>query len=256
MQIVESVKAIKTMDLAKEGKFEKAFELCDKEIERKPLNAENYHLRAALYQITGKHKEALKDLDSAFLIDSANFNYLVKAQSLSELGNFKEAISCINKQLKRNGESPSIYISLANVLFNKEEYQSAFEKCTEGLSKYPDNSRLYNFRGYTSMELKNFREAITDFDKAIELDEFNEMAFNNRGFCKYNLGFYELAKEDVLISLEANSGNALAHRNMGLIEIKLNNKVEGCAALHKAIELGYLDLYGVDINVDIIIYCN
>lgn len=38
------------------------------------------------------------------------------------------------------------------------------------------------------MALGDYRGAIQDYNRAIELDSNNEMAYNNRGVSRYNLG--------------------------------------------------------------------
>lgn len=255
-QVIDGMKMNKVTELMNTGKYKKALELCNKEIIRKPEEASNYDIRCTIYNTLGNYEAALKDINKSYLLDSVNFSFLQRADIQSELGNFDHALADIKKEQSINGDSKLLYGSLANVFFLKEEYEAALNKITDGIKKYPNDAYLYNFKGFINMEIEDYKEAIFYFDKAIEFDEFYGIAYNNRGFCKYNLGLYELAEEDVSKSLEFNAGNALAHRNMGLIQIKLDKKEEGCAALQKALEFGYEDIYGVDINIDIIIYCN
>jgi tetratricopeptide (TPR) repeat protein len=65
--------------------------------------------------------------------------------------------------------------------------------------------------------LKDFQEAIQDFEKAIEIDPYFAKAYNNRGLVKFNLG----------------------------------DKNGACLDWNKADELGYVEAYDL-----IIEYCN
>ena len=46
----------------------------------------------------------------------------------------------------------------------------------------------YNNSGSSKYKLEDYRGAIQDYNKAIELDPEFKDAYNNRGFCKYQLG--------------------------------------------------------------------
>ena len=56
--------------------------------------------------------------------------------------------------------------------------------------------KAYNNRGVAKRTLKQYKEAITDYDKAIELDPKYVKAYNNRGFAYRELGKKEEADAD------------------------------------------------------------
>ena len=56
----------------------------------------------------------------------------------------------------------------------------------------PKDADAYNNRGAAKMKLKQYKEAIADYDKAIELKKMLK-AYNNRGFAYRELGKKEEA---------------------------------------------------------------
>ena len=60
----------------------------------------------------------------------------------------------------------------------------------------PKRCAAYNNRGVAKRTLKQYKEAITDYDKAIELDPKYVKAYNNRGFAYRELGKKEEADAD------------------------------------------------------------
>jgi tetratricopeptide (TPR) repeat protein len=62
------------------------------------------------------------------------------------------------------------------------------------IEKNPDAGLAYNNRGNLRVDLKDFKGAMEDFNKAIELKYFD--AYNNRGILRNRMGDYKNALED------------------------------------------------------------
>jgi tetratricopeptide (TPR) repeat protein len=52
-------------------------------------------------------------------------------------------------------------------------FNSAIEMYTRGIEKYPDEARLYRFRGHRYMSLRRFDDAVRDLERAVSLDSTN-----------------------------------------------------------------------------------
>ena len=52
-------------------------------------------------------------------------------------------------------------------------FNSAVEMYTRGIEKYPDEARLYRFRGHRYMSLRRFDDAVRDLERAVALDSTN-----------------------------------------------------------------------------------
>jgi tetratricopeptide (TPR) repeat protein len=116
-------------------------------------------------------------------------------------------------------------------------------------------TEYYNERANLKSELKDFRGAILDYDKASAVNVgystlWEEVTFG-RGYCKFELEDLKGALEDFQKVLIHNSNNELAYYNLGIIKLRLGNKNDGCLDLSKAGELGYTEAYEL-----ISEYCN
>jgi tetratricopeptide (TPR) repeat protein len=52
-------------------------------------------------------------------------------------------------------------------------FNSAIEMFTRGIEKYPDEARLYRFRGHRYLSLRRFDDAVRDLERATALDSTN-----------------------------------------------------------------------------------
>ena len=67
--------------------------------------------------------------------------------------------------------------------------------------------------------------------------------YNNRGIAKVSLQDYSGAISDYNKAIEINPNDAEAYNNRGIAKIKLGQKDSGCLDLSKAGELGYSQAY-------------
>ena len=76
------------------------------------------------------------------------------------------------------------------------EYRLAIQEYDRAIELDPNYVDAYVFRGYSYERLGFELRAIEDFDKAIELDSNHAVAFNNRGHAYYLLDEFSRAIED------------------------------------------------------------
>lgn len=57
----------------------------------------------------------------------------------------------------------------------KGDFREAIRIYTEGISKFPDDARLYRHRGHRYISIREFDRAILDFEKAAKLVEGKRM---------------------------------------------------------------------------------
>jgi len=90
-------------------------------------------------------------------------------------------------------------------------------------------------RGNVYFKLNDFEKSIASFDKAIELDPNDAVAYNNRGGTKRELGQYEQAIADFDKAIELNPNYAVAYLNRGYTKRKLERFDEALLDFNKAI---------------------
>ncbi len=103
-----------------------------------------------------------------------------------------------------------------------------------------DLSIGYFFRGNIYDKKQDFKAALKDFTKAIELNPGYTMAYNNRGIIKGIMNDMKGAYDDFSMAIEKEPDYADAWYNRGNVLFYIKKKEEACQNWHKASELGSL----------------
>lgn len=64
------------------------------------------------------------------------------------------------------------------------------------------NSQIYSNKGINLINLNRLDEAITEFNKSIEMNEYNPEAYYNRSVAYYRKGIYKNAKNDIVKAIK------------------------------------------------------
>ena len=105
--------------------------------------------------------------------------------------------------------------------FQKEDYKGAIAEYTKAIEIDSNYADAYFYRGYTKFTLKDYQGAIIDYTKNVELDPKSYDGFIDRGDVKYILKDYKGAIETAKISMEAakaDGDNAYVSANQKSIE--------------------------------------
>ena len=95
----------------------------------------------------------------------------------------------------------------------------------------------YNNRGNVKIMLKQYQEAITDFNEAIKFNLNLDDAYYNRGIVKDKLGLYAEAIADFNEAIKLKPDRADAYNNRGIAKLKLDQHKEAILDFEKAIKL-------------------
>ena len=94
---------------------------------------------------------------------------------------------------------------------------------------YSQTSKEFYKRGIIKDSLKDYKGAIDDYTKAIEIDKSNDFAFTYRGIAKFNLKNYEEAiadfKHSIEIIIEKNK-TTNKNENFGIANLKYYGKAK------------------------------
>ncbi|MFC3443038.1 tetratricopeptide repeat protein [Sphingobium rhizovicinum] len=107
----------------------------------------------------------------------------------------------------------------------------------------PDSAKAYFDRGRARMDSGQFKEAVTDFTKASELDPKDEWALANRGMSQVWLGDYAAANKDMDAVALLNPKNPMVFRARGLIAERKGQWAEAVAAYSQSLALNESDSF-------------
>jgi len=129
------------------------------------------------------------------------------------------------------------YYHSGNAKRDIKDYRGAIADYTKAIELEPNFPNAYNNRGVTKNDLgdlNNALEAIDDYTKAIELRSNFPDAYKNRGSVKYLLKDYQGAITDYTKAIELEPSFADAYNDRGIIKRALNNKEGAIADLREA----------------------
>ena len=118
-----------------------------------------------------------------------------------------------------------------------KQHKEAIADYDKAIELNPKDARAYYNRGNAKHQLKQHKEAIADYDKAIELNPKDAKAYYNRGNAKNELKQHKEAIADYNKAIELNPKDANAYNNRGVAKSNLKQHKEAIADYDKAIEL-------------------
>lgn len=124
-----------------------------------------------------------------------------------------------------------------NAAYKENKPDQAIDYYTKSLEKY-EYSETYCNRGFAHARLENYKTALEDHTKAIELNPQYATAYYNRGVTHKILKNYEAAMEDFVHTLKINPEDAGAYYKKACVYALMGKPlIEILDALKKAIDL-------------------
>ncbi|MFH1321420.1 MAG: tetratricopeptide repeat protein [Bacteroidota bacterium] len=116
-------------------------------------------------------------------------------------------------------------------------WQNSIVLWTDVIEKYPNAKLAYNNRGLVKNNMQDYKEAIMDFNKAIELDSIYILPYYNRGNTKVKLKDYHSAIQDFTKAININPNYADAYNNRGNTKCYLKDYKRAILDFNKAIDI-------------------
>ncbi|MFB6306499.1 MAG: tetratricopeptide repeat protein, partial [Flavobacteriales bacterium] len=158
----------------------------------------------------------LKNLEKAYnilnLIEPNNINeylyYLVVGATLILTKRYKEALSSYKNAINKYKNSPKLIYQCGIAKDCLNDLNGAIENITTTINLMnPVIPEVYRTRGLIKKSMQDFKGAIDDYNKAIEIDSENVLMYNNRAEAKVDIKDYKGAVEDYTQALELNPEN-------------------------------------------------
>jgi tetratricopeptide (TPR) repeat protein/predicted Ser/Thr protein kinase len=128
----------------------------------------------------------------------------------------------------------------ARISLLRENYRDALERCERAEPVGKHLSDLYFIRGYVHYKAPEFRDlsrAVSDYDRAIELDPRSLYAYNNRGLARGSRGDVAGAIADLTRAIELHRGSAELFNNRAAARGKSGDCDGAIADCARALEL-------------------
>ena len=138
--------------------------------------------------------------------------------------------------------TPSDYRNRGNLAYEREDYKDAIADYDIAIDKNPNDAETYYLRGRARRSLKQYEDALVDFDHAIDLNSEHKDAYYWRGRTKGILKQYEdaLVDFDHVIRLDPKHTKAYYYR--GITEYNLEGYEDALVDFDHALRLDPKDI--------------
>jgi len=192
--------------------------------------------------ITGNRlQEALAKTEEALSVSGSNKTaqqYRINIYYLMQ--NNKEALRYADDAVKKYPQDPD-FLYLRGIINNSAgRYGKAVDDFTDALesAKREELYKYYLNRGVANYYLTDYESAMTDLNRAVELNDTAASVYQGRAMLHYDLKDYSAAVDDFNKVLELGEENAALLFNLGMCYFRLEQKEKACPLLQKSCSLG------------------
>jgi len=205
-----------------------------------PNNAYAYKAMADLKVLENKLNEAIINYGKALEIDSLYFEaFLYRGIAYYKAKEYDLALADINNYLAQiDNVSAIAYYNKGLIYHEIKKYKEAQTNYLKAIHLKDDYIDAYYNLGILKSEINEFSEAIKYYNKALEIMPNHSLSMINRAFAFYKLKHFDNALAGFKKSLELDSTYKVAYKYIGLIYIENKNYDLGCENILKAVENG------------------
>ncbi len=219
----------KGVALQQSGRINEAIDCYAHAVRSDPSYIKAWHREGVALGLLGRHSEALECFDHATVLDPyAERAWLDKGTALLHLQRLREALRCF-EEAERLGHPQGA----SAVQFCQEKLGGRSES-TKPINKVEADE--YVQKGFVLAGSQRWREAITFYDRALELDAHNALGWLNKGTALAELGQHIEAIACCDAALRLNSRLADAWFNKGAILGRMGKFDEAIACYDRFID--------------------
>lgn len=130
------------------------------------------------------------------------------------------------------------YVAAAAQKYRKRDYRGALAEYERIIQLQPNNAIAYNYRGVLKEKIQDIQGGLTDYNRAIGIDANYAEAYSNRGNLKLNkLQDAQGALADYDLAIELNPKYAPAYTYRGKLKVKNMDVAGGLDDYNRAIKV-------------------
>lgn len=175
----------------------------EKAVSLKEDLTKSYYNLAVAYYVKGDFNAAVKNIDVFLQTNDEGVNYFLKGRAFDNLQETDSALYCYKLAVEKNPDADGAYFYSGKIYFDCKSYELAAQNFVKALKinykeeylfnlacayqklnnyedairfysdyneKIPNNKQSYNNIGYCYSKLDKNREAVRNFEKALEID--------------------------------------------------------------------------------------
>ena len=241
-------------------KFDEALADFDKAISINPKDPVLYVHRAGFYYATQTPDKAIEDNNTALqFVRQDTLKYVIilnRGACYTMMRDFQKAHDDYLAVLKFDSTDQGALTNMRAILDELGRSDESIRYLEKVIRLYPDFVGGYGNLAFQYTQHGNYKKALELNNKVLKLDPEQPLGYNNRGFVKYKLGDLKGAMEDINYSLKIYPANSYAYKNRALVYIAMKQTSKACLDLQQAIDLGFTQMYGDEVQKLIEKYCS
>jgi tetratricopeptide (TPR) repeat protein len=184
-----------------------------------PRSEELYAMRAYFYMRRSRFAEAYADFVYGMELSPDNARLRFGAGRVqAALGNYAAAVGYYDAAIGLARRDPAYYLARAEAYIHLEQPRSAWADFDSALDirlpRAADRYYAYFGRGYSSLLMSDYANAVTDFDNALAVEPRAVNALLWRGFAREKGGQVALALDDYERAVAVDPSDRLARANL------------------------------------------
>lgn len=166
-------------------------------IQGEPEETTAYEMTADMCTGCNMYVEAIEAYRKMELLDPDNKEIIYRLSiCYGALKNYKKEVELLTYVIRFNPKDETMYEHRATALSKMGKRKEAIGDLTVMISRAPEVPEAYMRRALEYEQLKDYKSALIDYSKAIELDPYRRISYENRARILYKLGKKDLADKD------------------------------------------------------------
>lgn len=273
------------LELGKEGYYAEALEELEKALALDSDNIDFLNTQGLYLSLLQEYELSIESYEKAIATDSNAISFEGIGISNYKLGNYKDAISnhsfaislakdndvlttgLVNRSsalmaLRRNQEAYddlmeaysidsmklAVLTNLGTVCDDLGRSEEALNYLFKAVDIERDHYPAFINIGFIYQQMDEHMKAIYWFNSALDYVEDEPLIYSNRSYSKLKSGDLVGALEDINKSIEIYPANSYAYRNKALILLEQGKNSEACENLQMALDKGFTQSYGDEVQ--------
>ncbi len=203
-----------------------AYAQLQKLVEAEPDNLQIYLRMADVAYMMEDYVAMGNACEKAMLVDSENAQVLYRyAKACIGRDDLTNAIAMLTKAIMLNPKAYEAYLLRGETLLDSGDLNAADEDVSHLLELLADNEDVLILKARIEQKKGNKAEALTYYNKVIDVNPFSMVAFQERGLLKMELGDEQGGREDIEMA-EKMAAQLAADQAQGVADEDVEQKVK------------------------------
>lgn len=189
--------------------IEKAIAVFGRAVQQAPEDPKSRYRLASAQMMAQRPKDALVTLQPLIEANTADSNTMDLAVSAYEAdGNTPEAVHTLRQAILADPHNVNLYVDFANLSIDHQSYAVGVDMINAGLKLEPNSAPLYVARGILYVQMAQFDDAESDFERADTIDPRSAIGSAAEGLAAVQQNDPDQALKTVRAKLAKNPNDA------------------------------------------------